>query len=90
MTVLSPPRMATMAAHVNVHDAKTHLSALLDRVLAGEEIIIAKAGKPVARLAPLLPSATGCRVPGSRLGGMQMAPDFDEPLAADFLSSDFP
>ncbi len=38
---------------VNVHEAKTHLSALLERVHAGEEIIVAKAGKPYARLVPL-------------------------------------
>lgn len=42
-----------MAATVNVHEAKTHLSRLLDRVHAGEEIIIAKNGAPWARLAPL-------------------------------------
>ena len=38
---------------VNVHDAKTHLSRLLDRAAAGEEIVIGRAGKPVARLVPL-------------------------------------
>lgn len=79
-----------MPVQVNVHDAKTQLSALLDRVLGGEEIIIAKAGKPVARLTPLLPAAGGARVPGSRLGGMQMAEDFDAPLADDFLSEEAP
>jgi prevent-host-death family protein len=42
-----------MAETVNVHAAKTHLSALLDRVARGEEIIIARAGKPVARLVPI-------------------------------------
>jgi len=42
-----------MTETVNVHAAKTHLSSLLDRVAKGEEIIIAKAGKPVARLVPL-------------------------------------
>ncbi len=79
-----------MAVHINVHDAKTHFSALLDRVLAGEEIIIAKAGKPVARLTPLLPAADGCRVPGARLGRMKMAADFDDPLPDDFLSGELP
>jgi prevent-host-death family protein len=44
-----------MSETVNVHAAKTHLSRLLDRVARGEEIIIARAGKPVARLAPLEP-----------------------------------
>lgn len=41
---------------VNVHDAKTHLSKLLDRVHAGEEIILAKAGKPYAKLVPIDPA----------------------------------
>ena len=40
---------------VNVHEAKTHLSRLLERVESGEEIVIARAGKPIARLVPLVP-----------------------------------
>lgn len=76
-----------MADQVNVHDAKTHFSALLDRVQGGEEIIIAKAGLPVARLVPLDPASAGrARLPGSRRGGMWMADDFDAPLPDDFLS----
>lgn len=47
---------------VNVHDAKTHFSALLERAHAGEEIILAKAGTPYARLVPLEPAAE--RIPG--------------------------
>lgn len=75
-----------MAEQVNVHDAKTHFSSLLDRVMAGEEIIIAKAGLPVARLVPLEPASAGrARVPGSRAGRMQMADDFDAALPEDFL-----
>ncbi len=77
-----------MTAQFNVHDAKTQFSALLDRVLGGEEIIIAKAGTPVARLTPLLPAAGRSRIPGSRLGGMRMAEDFDAPLPDDFLSNE--
>lgn len=79
-----------MPVQVNVHDAKTQLSALLDRVLAGEEIILAKAGTPVARLTPLVPASTRARVPGSRVGGMKMADDFDASLPDDFLSGDLP
>ncbi|MCK6506963.1 type II toxin-antitoxin system Phd/YefM family antitoxin [Myxococcota bacterium] len=79
-----------MSVQVNVHDAKTHFSALLDRVLAGEEIIIAKAGTPVARLTQLQPAASGARTPGSRAGGMRMADDFDAPLPDDFLSGAAP
>lgn len=52
-----------MDAVVNVHVAKTQLSRLLERAHAGEEIIVAKAGKPYARLVPLAPS-DGKRVPG--------------------------
>lgn len=77
-----------MAIQVNVHDAKTQLSALLDRVLAGEEVVIAKAGRPVARLVPLAPGAAGSRVPGNRAGQLRMSDDFDEPLDAEFLGVD--
>lgn len=75
-----------MPVQVNVHEAKTHFSSLLDRAAAGEEIIIAKAGTPVARLVPLEATA-GARVPGARAGKMWMSPDFDEALPADFLSA---
>jgi prevent-host-death family protein len=69
----------------NVHEAKTQLSSLLDRVLAGEEIVIAKAGVPVARLVPIAPATARARVPGARAGRMVMAEDFDAPLPEDFL-----
>lgn len=69
----------------NVHEAKTQLSALLDRVLAGEEIVIAKAGVPVARLVPIAPASARARVAGARAGRMVMADDFDAPLPEDFL-----
>ena len=51
---------------VNIHEAKTHLSKLLDRMLIGEEIIIAKAGKPIARLVPV--DERSPRVPGIAQG----------------------
>ena len=63
----------------NVHEAKTHLSRLLERVAAGEEIVIARAGKPVARLVPLKPERQP-RQPGSLAGKIWIAEDFDEPL----------
>jgi prevent-host-death family protein len=66
-----------MAETVNVHSAKTHLSKLLGRVEAGEEIVIAKAGKPVARLIPERPSASAKRIPGIDKGRLQIADDFD-------------
>jgi len=62
---------------VNVHDAKTHLSRLLDRVAKGEEIVIAKAGRPVARLVPHR-GAAGPRTPGGWEGRVRIAADFDE------------
>ena len=67
---------------VNVHEAKTHLSRLLERANAGEEIILAKAGKPYARLMPLAPS-------GGRRGGqapdLVVGPEFFEPLPDEEL-----
>lgn len=74
--------MVRAAKTVNVHEAKTHLSRLLSRVEAGEEIIIARSGRPVARLLPL--EAPGAkRVFGTDRGRMWIAPDFDAPLPAD-------
>lgn len=65
-----------MAASVNVYEAKTHLSKLLDRVAAGEEIVIARGGRPIARLVPLSQRAEP-RQPGVWRGRVTMAPDFD-------------
>ena len=62
---------------VNVHEAKTHLSRLLERVAAGEEIIVARSGKPIARLVPCR-SGRVPRQPGRLRGAISMAPDFDE------------
>jgi prevent-host-death family protein len=72
-------------ATVNVHEAKTHLSKILDRVAAGEEIIIAKAGRPVARLVPL-ESTPVVREPGKYAGRIRMSDDFGGPLPDDLLS----
>ena len=71
---------------VNVHAAKTHLSRLLDEVEAGEEVVLARAGRPVARLVPFKEHRAP-RVPGMWRGRVQMAPDFDttpEELIAAF------
>ena len=64
---------------VNIHEAKTHLSKLLQRVMSGERIIIAKAGKPVAVLSPIVEPAPR-RVPGIDAGKVVIARDFDAPL----------
>lgn len=71
---------------VNVHEAKTHLSRLLERVAAGEEVVIAKAGVPVARLVPVvLPPHE--RPLGFEQGRLFIADDFDAPLPADVLDT---
>lgn len=68
---------------VNVHEAKTHLSRLLERVAAGEEVIIAKSGKPVARLVPV--ATPGKRPLGLDAGKGWIADDFDAPLPPELL-----
>jgi len=70
---------------VNVHEAKTHLSRLLERVAAGEEIIISKANKPMAKLTPLSKPQMD-RVPGLDKGVIQIPDDFDAPLPQDVLA----
>ena len=69
---------------VNVHEAKTHLSRLLERVAAGEEIIISKAGKPMAKLIPLSKPQMD-RVAGLDEGVFRIPEDFDAPLPEDIL-----
>ena len=73
-----------MTLTVNIHEAKTHFSRLLARVRNGEEVIIAKAGKPVARLVPVTPQAAQRRA-GSAAGQVVIMPDFDAPLPEDIL-----
>jgi prevent-host-death family protein len=70
-------------ARVNVHEAKTHLSKLLERVEAGEEIVIARAGLPVARLIPF--AHPGKRPLGLDAGMGFIASDFDAPLPEGVL-----
>lgn len=64
---------------VNIHDAKTHFSRLVERAEAGEEIVIARGGRPVARLGPLR-RANEPRRPGRLKGKISIGADFDEPL----------
>lgn len=71
-------------ATINVHDAKTHFSRLLSRVESGEEIVIAKSGKPVARLTPLAVK-TKKRTPGSAKGRIVLKTGFMKPLTASLL-----
>jgi len=65
-------------ASVNIHAAKTHLSRLVERVEAGEEIVIARAGRPVARLVPYR-AAGEPRIPGQWKGRVRLRSDFDAP-----------
>jgi prevent-host-death family protein len=64
---------------VNIHKAETHLSRLVERVEAGEEITLARAARPVARLVPYRPRREPRR-PGIWKGRVLIGPDFDEPL----------
>lgn len=73
-----------MPLMINVHEAKTHLSRLLEQAHAGQEIVLAKAGKPYARLMPLAPDS-GKRQPG-RLSG-RVGEAFFDPLPESELSS---
>lgn len=75
-----------MAAFFNIHETKTHLSKLLLRVIAGEEIMIAKAGKPIAKIVPIQQKKV-TRKPGSAKGKIWMAPDFNAPLPDDILNA---
>lgn len=74
-----------MVEPVNIHDAKTRFSKLIERVLLGEEVVIAKAGRPVAKLVPIAPEGHA-RQPGSAKGLFVVPPDFDTPLPADVLA----
>lgn len=69
---------------VSIHEAKTHLSRLLLRVAAGEEIIIAKSGKPVAKIVALTKPLKN-RVLGTDVGKGWVAVDFDAPLPKKIL-----
>jgi prevent-host-death family protein len=65
-----------VADSVNIHEAKTHLSRLVERVEAGEEVVIARAGRPVARLVPFRGRTTPRR-PGAWRGRVRLGADFD-------------
>jgi len=70
---------------VNIHEAKTHLSRLLQRVANGEEVTIARAGVPVARLVPVAQETKKSRPLGMDRGRVWVADDFDAPLPDDLL-----
>ncbi len=68
---------------VNIHEAKTHLSRLIERALAGEEVIVAKAGKPVVRITPI---AVKKPILGSARGTFTLPPDWDAPMTDEELA----
>lgn len=70
---------------VNIHEAKTHLSRLVERAASGEEIIIARSGRPVARLVPLASTARR-RTFGRMRGKIMIADDFNAPLPDEVLA----
>lgn len=71
---------------VNIHEAKTHLSRLLQRVAGGEEIIIARSGKPVARIVSIN-TTPAVRPLGMDQGLYRVPEDFNAPLPADLLAA---
>ncbi len=71
---------------VNIHEAKTNLSRLLEEVAAGKEVIIAKAGKPMARLVPLATAPKKRRL-GLFKGQLNVPDDFDAPLPEEVLAA---
>lgn len=71
---------------VNIHDAKTHFSKLLERVARGEEVVIARAGHPIARLVAYAPPS-GPRRSGAWRGLVRIGAEFDAPLPAEWASA---
>jgi len=71
---------------VNIHEAKTQLSRLVDLAASGKEIVIAKSGKPVARLVAYAPKSKARR-PGLMRGKIRLKKSFDEPLPKELLDS---
>ena len=79
-----------MEKTVNIHEAKTNLSSLIAEVEAGEEVVIARAGKPVAKLVPIVgrqKRATRRNIAGALKGKIRVGPDFDDPLPDDILAA---
>jgi len=72
---------------INVYQAKTKLSELIDRAAAGEEIVISRHGRPVARLVPYGPAAGKRRKLGALAGRVRVAEDFDAPLPEEILAN---
>lgn len=74
---------------VNMYEAKTHFAQLISKVLLGEDIVIAKAGKPLVKIIPYHPENKK-REPGSAKGLIKISEDFNAPLPEDMLKGFFP
>jgi len=80
------PKKLAKPLQVNLYEAKTQLSSLVERAAKGEEIVIAKAGKPMARLVPPSRASQSPRTPGKNFMGITyIAEDFDAPLSEEEL-----
>ena len=85
-SISKPVKKSTKPLQVNLYEAKTQLSSLVERAAKGEEIVIAKAGKPMARLVPPASAGQSPRKPGKNYMGITfIAEDFDTPLSEEEL-----
>lgn len=75
-----------MMLQENMHYAKTHFSELVKRVLAGDQVVIAKSGKPLVQLIPFR-SPSGSRSPGLARDQFEMSSDFNQPLSNEELEA---
>jgi prevent-host-death family protein len=80
--------MPAEAVHYNMHDAKTHLSRIIERVEQGEEIIIDRAGTPVAKVVPLVRMVNRTGI-GSLAGQLDLSGDWDSPHTNAEIAADF-
>jgi prevent-host-death family protein len=80
--------MSAEAAHYNMHDAKTHLSRIIARVESGQEVIIDRAGKPVAKIIPLVRRANRTAI-GSLAGQLDLSGDWDSSRTNAEIADDF-
>lgn len=80
--------MSSDAVHYNMHDAKTHLSRIIERVERGEEVIIDRAGTPVAKVVPLARSVNRTAL-GSLAGQLDLSGDWDSPQTNAEIAADF-
>ena len=80
--------MSAEAVHYNIHDAKTHFSRIIERVERGEEVIIDRAGVPVAKVVPLVRRVNRTAI-GSLAGQVDLSGDWDSPQTNAEIAADF-